>query len=164
MEKLLNNSEWVQTVWVLGSRCSDGWFSLKFWLHNVSAHHNWRSFLSILMFRRENRKHIGLFWSYKFIRYFFFSAGAVCVSLNGKRNVLVYSNSDLAPNDLLERKKERHFYFTIYSYLFKVSPHSALFAQKLVSWPSSRSRRRLRLYATLQMMKSTLTFPNPAAN
>lgn len=41
MEKLLNNSEWVQTVWVLGS---DGWFSPKFWLHNVSAHHNWRSF------------------------------------------------------------------------------------------------------------------------
>lgn len=40
---------------------------------------------------------------------FFFSAGAVCVSLNGQRNVLVYSISDLAPNDLLEGKKRNIF-------------------------------------------------------
>lgn len=57
---------------------------------------------------------------------------SVCVSLNGQRNALVYSNADLAPNDLFGGEKKRHFYFTIYSSLFKVSPHRALFAQKLV--------------------------------
>lgn len=44
----------------------------------------------------------------------------------------MYSNADLAPNDLFGGEKKRHFYFTIYSSLFKVSPHRALFAQKLV--------------------------------
>lgn len=97
--ELLNNSQWVQTVWVSCSRCSDGWYSLKFWLHNMSAHHNWWSFLSILMFIRENRKHIGLFWWYKFML-FFFSASTVCVSFRGYRNVLVYLRLVLAPNDL----------------------------------------------------------------
>lgn len=95
--------QWVGTD-CLGFGLSLLWwliFSLKFWLHNMSAHHNWWSFLPILMFRQENRKHIGLFWSYKFICYFY-STRAVCVSFNGHWNVLVYSNLVLALNDLLQ--------------------------------------------------------------
>lgn len=108
--ELLNNSQWVQTVWVSCSRCSDGWYSLKFWLHNMSAHHNWWSFLSILMFIRENRKHIGLFWWYKFML-FFFSASTVCVSFRGYRNVLVYLRLVLAPNDLYLVFSPHFFYY-----------------------------------------------------
>lgn len=108
--ELLNNSQWVQTVWVSCSRCSDGWYSLKFWLHNMSAHHNWWSFLSILMFIRENRKHIGLFWWDKFML-FFFSASTVCVSFRGHRNVLVYLRSVFASNDL-------YFWGVFFSFFF----------------------------------------------
>lgn len=57
-------------------------------------------FLSILMFIRENRKHIGLFWWSKFML-FFFSASTVCVSFRGRRNVLVYLRSVLALNGLV---------------------------------------------------------------
>lgn len=57
-------------------------------------------FLSILMFIRENRKHIGLFWWYKFML-FFFSDSTVCVSFRGRRNVLVYLRSVLALNGLV---------------------------------------------------------------
>lgn len=117
--ELLNNSQWVQTVWVSCSRCSDGWYSLKFWLHNMSAHHNWWSFLSILMFIWENRKHIGLFWWYKFML-FFFSASTVCVSFRGHRNVLVYLRSVLAPNDLYFWRGGRGFlFFFFFTILFR---------------------------------------------
>lgn len=117
MEKLLNNSEWVQTVWVWGSRCSDAWFFLKSWLQNVSAHHNWRSFLSILMFAQENGKHIEQFRSCKFARYFF-SSEVACVSFNDGWNASVCVNFVWAPND----PKSLYFHFHFYSFLQRSPP------------------------------------------
>lgn len=92
MEKRLNNSEWAQTVWVWGSRRSHAWFFLQSWLQNVSAHHNWRSFLSILMFGQENGKHIEQFWSHKFVCWVF-SGEVVCVGFNDGWNASVHLDS-----------------------------------------------------------------------
>lgn len=155
MEKLLNNSEWVQTVWVWGSCCSDAWFFLKSWLQNVSAHHNWRSFLSILMFGQENGKHIEQFWSCKFACYFF-SSKVACVSFNDGWNASVYVNFVWAPND----PKSLYFHFHFYSFLQRSPPLPAA----LYSGPSFRSLKAFRVYLIPEMMKRMVTLPNPAAN
>lgn len=98
-------------------------------------------FLSILMFRRENRKHIGLFWSCEFMRHFSYPPGLAMLVFNGQRNVLVYSNSVLAFNV---------FFFLI---LYKSRPINGQ-VTTLLQVPETKNCPT----------KRTWTFPDAAAN